>query len=189
MFRFLRQSVAAPLLALLVSFPSGSVAHACSCAPNEPPTAALDRAGAVFAGRVAVLEQPGGTLIDVMSMEPMTLRFDVDRTWKGPVSRSLTVKTAPNGAVCGYAFQTSEEYLVYALATEADLWVSLCSRTIPLAQAAEDLAALGPGEVPSEDPGVDGSLDLAALAVILAGLLPVAAVSAGIIVKRRRAPA
>ena len=45
--------------------------------------------------------------------------------------------------VAGYEFREGESYLVYADGTEPGLYVTLCSRTVKLAQAKEDLAALG----------------------------------------------
>ena len=49
------------------------------------------------------------------------------------------------GTACGYGFEPAKSYLVYASATDGALSTNLCSRTRPMAQAAEDLAVLGMG--------------------------------------------
>jgi hypothetical protein len=73
------------------------------------------------------------------------VRFSVVTAWRGVDTREVTVSTHRSSAMCGYPFQEGEEYLVYARGGEG-LTVSLCSRTAPLADAGEDLAALGAGE-------------------------------------------
>jgi hypothetical protein len=66
------------------------------------------------------------------------------RVWKGTLGRSVVLRTANDGASCGYPFAVHESYLVFT----RDRSVSLCSRTKPIADATEDLAALGDGHPP-----------------------------------------
>lgn len=121
-------------------------AYACSCVPPAPPAEAFANAEAVFAGKVIHWSVPNST---GSSADPIHVTFNVSTVWKGPASRILAVQTASSGASCGYGFVLPEEYLVYAYGAGDDLEVSLCSRTRPLADAAEDLAELGAGEVPA----------------------------------------
>ncbi|MEW5930677.1 MAG: hypothetical protein AB1941_24720 [Gemmatimonadota bacterium] len=135
---------ALPLLlsAALSAAPCPPAAARCSCIPPRPPGEALAQADAVFAGRVVSVTErreedpghPGGPYLEV--------RIVPGRRWKGAAADTVTVRTADNSAACGYAFETGGEYLVYAAGEDA-LRVNLCSRTRPLADAGEDLAALG----------------------------------------------
>lgn len=79
--------------------------------------------------------------------------------WKGPSVHTIVVKTGP----CSYFFEVGQEYLVYADSVdeemaaavvdspmevdlaEGDFFIRGCSRTQLLADATEDLAALGEG--------------------------------------------
>lgn len=114
-------------------------AYACSCAPPRPPLEARDGSVAVFAGTVSAIvpaTPDGGSLL---------VTFDLQQTWKGPEGPQLTIATPEGSAACGYEFTQGEQYLVYAVAQGGQIQTSLCSRTAPLADAGEDLAALGPG--------------------------------------------
>ena len=125
---------------LLVSAP----ALACKCAV---PTVEAGRADAtaLFEGRVLRVaeETPEG----MMPYHRVTLA--VVRSWKG-LEREEQVEAITNtqSAACGYPFTKDTSYLVYAKESEGKLHVSLCSRTKPMADAAEDLAVLGAGATP-----------------------------------------
>jgi hypothetical protein len=135
--------LAAVLLAALLA-PATRLAYACSCAEPDPPQLALDKAAAVFAGQVRRVDLTAGTLIS--SNDPVTVGFDVRQVWKGPVAATLAAQTARSDASCGYSFMAGQAYLIYASGSESNLQVTLCSRTRPLGNAAEDLAVLGPGQ-------------------------------------------
>jgi hypothetical protein len=132
---------AAVVLPLLAAAP---VAEACTCAPPGEPRAELEHADAVFSGRVVEVEPEEAQ----RGFRRLAVRFALDSVWKGvPEGDQVTVWTAEQSAACGYSFQPGEEYLVYAYdageLTTNELTTNLCSRNAPLAQAAEDLAALG----------------------------------------------
>lgn len=116
-------------------------ARACSCMRPPPPRDAADAATAVFQGKVTALQvdQPEGAYL---AFHVYTL--EVERVWKGDVVDTLTVRTADNSAACGRPFEVGESYLVYAKDVEGQLSDNLCSRTSKLADASEDLDALGP---------------------------------------------
>lgn len=120
-------------------------ASACSCAMPKPPEEALRDATAVFSGRAVRIERP---VFSPSSLDPVSVAIGVDRWWKGPGTARVTVKTAREGASCGYGFIEGREYLVYAYGDGNDLGVSACSRTKPLVSAGEDIAALGRGTPP-----------------------------------------
>jgi hypothetical protein len=144
MKNFLAVLVFSSLLAL-VALPQP--VSACSCAMPRSPTEALDRASAVFRGRVATLEPPAR--LEVI----YTARFTVDTVWKGPITPDMTVNTIYVEAVCGYPFVVGQDYLVYADEESGQLVVTLCSGTRPTNEAQADLTTLGPGSPVNTDPG------------------------------------
>ena len=146
-----------PLLSAQLATGSGR-AHACSCFPTPPPLEALDRADAVFTGRVVSV----GTFTS--HGDPPYFRsvgLDVDTVWKGSIRSTTFVWVWPEPG-CGYSgFRLGKKFLVYAyenpprdLEDDDALLVSYCSRTQPLEYAGEDLRELGEGRDPG--PGVTG---------------------------------
>ncbi len=141
--------------------------HACSCLPPGPPRESLESSAAVFAGKVMSIETKQGVALpggeDGFLPSHHEVRLQVSRSWKGKASGTVTVTTQEHSASCGYGFETGREYLVYAHDTEdGGLGVSLCSRTAPLENAQDDVAALGqgtaaPSPAPAPEPPVGGS--------------------------------
>lgn len=121
------------------------VASACSCLPPEPPKEALEKAEAVFVGRLIEAREEGGG--DMLARR--RYQFEVSRYWKGEPSKTTTLTSAVSSAACGRSYAQDEEYLIYASvdANGGGLVDFLCSRTRTLASADEDLAVLGPGEI------------------------------------------
>lgn len=131
-------------MALLTVRPS--VTYACSCVVPDEPLVALEKSTAVFAGRVVKMKEPKGIIIS--SADPVKVTFEVDSSWKGVEENKVTLTTALSSASCGFEFVDGESYLVYAYAREKggseDLMAGLCSRTVLLSSAGEDLKELGP---------------------------------------------
>ncbi len=129
---------------IAVFWQSSRPAFACSCLAPKPADEALKESTAVFSGQVTEIK--ADKLSKVVS-------FDVGRAWKGiPQDKdSIVVITAADEDSCGYPFEESKEYLVYAYAGgNGDLNAGLCSRTAPIEQAKADLAVLGSGYAPSQ---------------------------------------
>jgi hypothetical protein len=135
------------LLSLLALAARPEPAAACSCAMPRSPTEALERASAVFRGRVTAIESPAPLGIT------HSARLAVDTAWRGTVTPEMTVTTVLNTAACGYPFAVGQDYLVYAHAGTDALVVTLCSGTRPTGEAQADLNALGPGDPVIADPG------------------------------------
>jgi hypothetical protein len=57
--------------------------------------------------------------------------------FRGSLGKSAVLTT---GGMCGYAFQVGETYFVYAHQSQGGLTSTICSRTRPLRDAADDLA-------------------------------------------------
>jgi hypothetical protein len=127
---------AASLLAIV----QATAAYACSCLPRTPQQY-FESAQSVFAGRA----------IDIIQRNPdseVRVIFEVSRIWKGQKRPQIVVMTSNSSASCGYSFQKTEQYLVYASRQKSQLETGLCSGTKPLSMAQQDLAVLGEGETP-----------------------------------------
>ena len=129
-------SLVCGVFSLMALAPGAAVA--CRCLPPPAPKVALERATAVFAGKVTAVAEKG---------QQKQVTFEVSRSWKGIASDTVIVTTASHSATCGYNFEAQKEYLVYGSKGENAEFLStnICTRTRPLAQAKDDLAELGEG--------------------------------------------
>ncbi len=85
----------------------------------------------VFVGRVVSIASPGVGHVDLAVIEPL----------RGVQDWQVRINNGPGN--CGYHFIVGESYLVYTNRTaDGQMWTSMCTRTRPLANAAEDLAYL-----------------------------------------------
>lgn len=140
-----------------------SQAFACSCIMPRPPGEELANATAVFSGTVTAQDERQG--LSMRSADPVKVTFVVAEVWKGDIPAEVSITTARESASCGYNFEDGAEYLVYANGTDADRKVSLCSRTTLLANADEDLEALGAGSPPKMIPAANTGTALHPLAI------------------------
>jgi hypothetical protein len=114
-------------------WPSG--AEACSCLSSGLPCNAVWRVDAVFVGRVVSVESS----IAPADRSGRRVELQVAQAFRGLASSPVTVLAG--FGTCGYSFRVGEAYIVYALRMpNGHLTTSICSRTRPVAQAAEDLA-------------------------------------------------
>jgi hypothetical protein len=145
------------------------ISDACLC-KGETSTVAQELAGsrAVFSGKVlytnrdlqwkrmmilqkfyqiANISPPEFGLRDLRE-NGVSVTFKVFNSWKGVDDDVLTLITGYGTGDCGIWFKQGDEALVFVNQFSTDWYdVSLCSRTQPLADAAADLAALGPPTV------------------------------------------
>lgn len=124
-----------------------TLVSACSCVSPAPPKESLEKSTAVFSGKVVDIYTPLGFVVS--SADSVKITFEVSKVWKGPSYELLVVKTARDGASCGYSFKKGEEYIVYAYGEESELQTGICSRTKPPSRAQEDLTGLGQSTSPS----------------------------------------
>jgi hypothetical protein len=113
-------------------------ADACSCMESGPPCQSLFQAQAVFAGTVrSVTPTPRVPQV----MENIRVEFEDAIPFRGVEGTTQTIFTSYGGGSCGYAFTPGERYVVYAYRSKPGepLRTSICSRTRPAAEAAEDL--------------------------------------------------
>lgn len=142
------------LIVFLLVFPfivnfSTTSSYACSCI--EPGTAVeeLERSDFVFSGKVIEIRDPKADAAEKSSADLLELHFDVSHTWKGVDETEILIYTERDSASCGFNFTIDNEYLVYGNENDGKKSVSLCSKTTLLANAADDLTALGDGKKPS----------------------------------------
>jgi hypothetical protein len=135
---------------------AGNVA-ACSCAGGGAPCSELGRSAAVFVGTpisVKVKEPPATRGIDDPDgWTPVTFTFAVDQSFLGIQDREIEVSTGRGGGDCGYQFKLGTRYVVYAYRLSTNrLGTSICSRTVELDRAQEDIEFLR--SLGSRKPGV-----------------------------------
>ena len=123
--------------------------HACTCAPVQSAAQELERATAVFSGKVVEIKRhkrPEGIFAGVEVV------FRVEKTWKGVEGGTVRVFTSSHSAACGYGFRKGRTYLVYAYGdAKGGLSTGICSRTKRLKDAREDLGELGAGKNTAAD--------------------------------------
>ncbi|HWN11148.1 MAG TPA: hypothetical protein VNO50_18055 [Pyrinomonadaceae bacterium] len=132
--------------ATLVGF-SWIEARACTCAlplPNltlkQQVKKAQKQSRAVFVGKVMqVVQNPDASGVSV--------KFLVEKSWKGRLTREVTISTGLGGGDCGYRFEVGESYLVYASGANKLLSTSICQRTAPRSENG-DMKHLGKGRRP-----------------------------------------
>ncbi len=112
---------------------------ACSCGQFRP-AEEIGRASVIFRGRVTnIATQPAGNRTAVT--------FQVDLSWKGPVTPEMVVVTGRHTVTCGFPFRQGEEYLVLAGSGSGEIETGLCSGTSPVPSrwTPEYFLLLGPG--------------------------------------------
>ena len=118
-------------------------AQACSCLPPGSPSEELEKADAVLAGRVVLLQEipdkPDAYYYRMM------VGLEVSAVWKGPAYELMYVRTSRSDISCGFTFEYGERYLVYAYEHADGYETSLCSRNAGLWAAEADLEELGEG--------------------------------------------
>jgi hypothetical protein len=134
------------LCALLLLSLSASEAFGCVCElePNTTPEkigaarlSAFEKATVVFSG-------------EVVAKDLITVKFKVDKIWKGEESKEITMLTGTkdNGdgtitpSTCDYWFEKGKQYLIYAYGPVAELKTHKCSRTMLLKDAETEMIGL-----------------------------------------------
>src|SRR5689334_19206597 len=124
-------------LVLLLDAVSTGPASACSCAESSL-TERLAHASAVFTGQVISLRQNprtrgsslrlGKGLVRLPGVTSVKYRFRVLRSWKNAQGKTVEVWSTTEGSMCGYSFEPSQQYLVFALrGRDGRLWTGLCA--------------------------------------------------------------
>jgi len=118
---------------------SSAEAVACSCAGPGAPCQAYGKASAVFVGTVIdsrVIKVKRGNY----DIQTRVVRLTIDSPFRGVEGAEVEVQTGLGGGDCGFGFVQTQQYLVYAYEHEGKLSTGICTRTRPIAKAAEDLS-------------------------------------------------
>ncbi len=132
-------------------------AKACQCDQVGPPCQDYFQSEVVFVGTVrSVTPNPGAALDARVRVE-----FQDAVPSRGMEGTSITVFTSDNDASCGYAFKPGERYVVYARRSKdgTRIHVSICSRTRPFAEGAEDIRFFDTLSTPSNGARVFGTIN------------------------------
>jgi len=147
---------AVPVILFFAETPEVS---ACSCAKKLSPAEAARLSDAAFAGTVVEISDPNKGRLVRSSADPLHVRFEVARVWKGELGPEAVVTTAMSDASCGYPwFEVGKTYAVFASDAGDGLRTGLCSGNVPLPDDAAEAAVaaeLGEGAVVARTGGPD----------------------------------
>ena len=152
---------------LIVCAAASAEALGCVCVgePNITPekiradrAKAFEEAATVFSGEVVMLDR-------------FTVRFRVEKIWKGPLAEEISMLTGAkdngdgtlNISSCDYGFTKGERYLVYAYGPPGELKTHVCSRTTQMKYAANEeqgLDEISPHRTVAKEPNNDESLSV-----------------------------
>lgn len=154
------------LLFISISF-TVAPAYGCVCDVSVPFQKHFELASAVFSAKYIGSEYREGIVSEMVdrtieidgSQNPYKLlvyKFQVTQWWKGDLPREVIIVTdnavfADGSKIisdCELAFETGQNYLVFADGKIDDLHASACSRTANLKRAKSDLKLLGKGKKP-----------------------------------------
>jgi hypothetical protein len=142
----MRQALISALLLSAIAMPVS--VHACSCRCENrgvnDPKEMMREAKAVFAGEVTDIREATPEERRHHSDE-FVVSLRVERAWKGVKEKDILVSARGQlqPGCCDIALKIGEKYLVYAVGKSMS---TSCARTRLLAQADEDLKALGSGK-------------------------------------------
>jgi hypothetical protein len=123
---------------VLMMFAVAPEAHACSCMESGPPCQSFFRTEAVFVGTVRSITPT--TRVPPL-LENVRVEFEETVGFRGVEGSTQVVFTSSDGPACGYPFKVGQRYVVYGSRYKGaePLVTGTCSRTRPVAEAAEDL--------------------------------------------------
>ena len=118
--------------------------YSLSCVGVGSPSEELERADAVFMGRVVSVSGVEEVHGEQTNVDSLITEFKVTVVWKGPINQTVFINI---GGSYGPGFVEGEEYVVYAYHSgrRTGLATGPCTRTTSLSGAMEDLAGLGEG--------------------------------------------
>lgn len=147
--RFLRQFALSAITAAGIVAGNAEHAAACSCIYIEAEDA-LRSADVVFEGTALAPPEYVQAQLGIEGYSGAArFRFAVARYFKGQRGEEAVLYTIDQGSACGRSYDAGTTYLVYSrLLPNGVLMDSLCSRTRPVGDAAQDLLLLGEGAPP-----------------------------------------
>lgn len=131
---------AVALLCATAALAAPNAAAACSCVTGIPICQTFWRTPAVFSALALEVRPESGAVAD--RLPNRVVRLQVEQSWRGGVSGIIEAQIGTGGGDCGSHFTPGVRYLVFADHRDGGLFVSICNRTRPLSDAADDLAYL-----------------------------------------------
>ena len=117
-------------------------AFACSCLAPDPSKSLKEQVKEAYQGSSAVFTAKVISVTENKSEYRNVIKLRLTRAWKGKLTKTITLTTGINSAMCGYNFVIGKNYLVYAFSNESNkISTGLCSRTSLSAKNA-DIAVL-----------------------------------------------
>lgn len=136
-------------LVLIIFLLAAPVAMACDCLTPEV-AQAFERARAVFQGEVTEIVPPRNAAKDAPFPDrAYTIRFKVERTWKGPFFIEADVYALMDGYFSLPWLVKGEKYLVYAdpildAPKNTDVMINVCNRTAYMTAPRAEFRLVGP---------------------------------------------
>jgi hypothetical protein len=106
-----------------------------------PATAAeaLQKSSAVFRGRVVTIYRSFFDRVGITNTAGYRVQFEITKQWKGAPSKSTVVITRLSGEACGFPFEQNKEYLAYIVTEPKDIQTGICTGTINIAEAEQEM--------------------------------------------------
>jgi hypothetical protein len=145
-----RRAFVALAVALLLNINPNAVV-ACSCVPLTK-AEHVGSAKVIFTGTVMSVGSAGLSVFSWgcgprSSLDPISVRFQVEAVYKGDVEKDVVVETATSSASCGYSFEVGKRYTVFGTPNEGHVDTGLCNGNVEGEIVAADYG-LGAGRPP-----------------------------------------
>ncbi len=123
-------------LAVLIVILLADRAYACSCVPRMPPCEAYKETPAIFIALVTDIDLPSKDT----NKSPYAY-LSIEQAFKGINETKIKMWQGSGSGDCSFVFEKGERYLIYAGYSDEtkQFHTNICTRSRPLAYAAEDL--------------------------------------------------
>lgn len=115
--------------------------YACSCLAPDPNKSLNQQVKEAYKNSSAVFSAKVLSISENPAKYSKTVTLRLTKSWKGKLSKSFTITTAMDSAMCGYEFTVGKIFLIYAYGKPKDLGTGICSRTA-LLKNNEDISFL-----------------------------------------------
>lgn len=103
--------------------------YACSCVAPDPNKSLQEQVAESYKNSTAVFSAKVLSISENPAKYIKTVTLRLTKSWKGKLSKSFTITTAMDSAMCGYEFTVGKIFLIYAYGKPNDLGTGICSRT------------------------------------------------------------
>lgn len=150
--------------------------YACDCAVPDSATEALERADAVFTGKVIKLKK------EKMELAALIM---VSESWKGTEDSQVIVYTDSSSS-CHFSFIEGEEYLLYPFEHDGKFRVINCGRSTVIKNAEEDLLELGAGSKATNTVQLEDDFKNEKIGLIMSLVVPIILILGVVFFRKRK---